>query len=93
MPIPSLSDKGLSIFTFAAYHELNSGERVSEVVLRDRVGHAADPQGLREVQELGLAQISGEKAVFTESGKRFLDQLLQQIRGLAKGTERTTAVV
>ena len=31
MATQMLSDKGLSILTFAAYHELTSGEHVSEV--------------------------------------------------------------
>jgi hypothetical protein len=92
VPMPMLSDKGLSIFTFAAYHALNSGEHVSEVTLRDQAGHAADPQGVREVTELGLATVNGDMAVFTEEGKRFLDGLLQQIRGTAKTAERATAV-
>lgn len=92
MPMPMLSDKGLSIFAFAAYHALNSGEHVAEVILRDHAGHAADPQGVREVQDLGLAKVDGDMAVLTDAGKRFLDQVLQQIRGVARNAERPTAV-
>ena len=36
MSEPTLSDKGLSIFVFAAYHQLASGKTVSEVVLARR---------------------------------------------------------
>ena len=92
MPMPNLSDKGLSIFAFAAYHELNSGERVAEVVIHDNAGHSADPQGVQEVQELGLAEIDGDRAVLTDSGRRLLDQVLQQIRGIAKFADHPTAV-
>lgn len=92
MPSQTLSDKGLSILTFAAYHELSSGEHVSEVTLRDGAGHAADPQGVAEVEALGLAKVDGQKAILTESGKEVLAQLLQQIRGMTKHAERQTAV-
>lgn len=87
-----LGDKGLSIFTFAAYHQLTSGEQVAEVVLRDGAGHAADPQGIREVEALGLATIEDDKAVLTDSGKALLNTLLEQIRGLSKHAARSTAV-
>lgn len=92
MPTQTLSDKGLSIITFAAYHELTSGEHVSEVTLRDGAGHSADPQGVREVEALGLATVEGDKAVLTEAGKAFLEQVLQQLRGTIKLAERQTAV-
>ena len=91
MPDQMLGDKGLSIFTFAAYHQLTSGEQVAEVILRDGAGHAADPQGVREVEALGLATIEGDKAALTDSGKAFLDKLLEQIRGMSKQAERSTA--
>lgn len=92
MPSQTLSDKGLSILTFAAYHELSSGEHVSEVTLRDGAGHAADPEGVAEIQALGLATVEDQKAILTDSGKDLLAQLLQQIRGMAKHAERQTAV-
>ena len=92
MPTQSMGDKGLSIFTFAAYHQLSSGETVSEVVLRDGAGHAADPQGVREIETLGLATVDGTKAVFTDAGLEFMEQVLTAIRGTAKHAERNTAV-
>ena len=92
MATQTLSDKGLSIITFAAYHELASGERVTEVTLRDGAGHSADPQGVREVEALGLAKVENDKAVLTDSGKTMLEQVLQQIRGTIKLAERQTAV-
>ena len=77
----TLSDKGLSIFVFAAYHQLTSGEPVKEVVLRDGAGHAADPQGVREVEAAGLARVEGERAVLSDAGLSYLEQVLQTLRG------------
>ena len=77
----TLSDKGLSIFVFAAYHQLTSGEPVKEVVLRDGAGHAADPQGVREVEAIGLARVEGERAVLSDAGLSYLEQVLQTLRG------------
>ena len=88
----ALSDKGLSIFVFAAYHQLTSGEPVREVVLRDHAGHAADPQGVREVENNGLARVEGEKAAFSDAGIAFLEQVLQSIRSLAGNVESGRAV-
>jgi hypothetical protein len=88
----SLSDKGLSIFVFAAYHQLTSGEPVREVVLRDHAGHAADPQGVREVEGSGLARIEAEKAVFTDAGIAYLEQVLQAVRATAGKAESGRAV-
>ena len=79
----SLSDKGLSIFVFAAYHQLTSGEPVKEVVLRDGAGHAADPQGVQEVESNGLARVEGERAVLSDAGLSYLEQVLQAVRGTA----------
>ena len=35
MPSPTLSDKAVAVFAFAAYHQLSSGEAVVDVVLKD----------------------------------------------------------
>ena len=37
--VNGLSDKALSIFAFAAYHRLVSGERVTSVIRKDGAGH------------------------------------------------------
>ena len=92
MASQQLGDKGLAVFAFAAYHQLTSGEVVSEVVLDDGAGHHADPQGVQEVQDLGLATVEGKRAVLTESGSKFLATFIQAIQGTAKHAERTTAV-
>lgn len=78
-----LSDKGLSIFVFAAYHQLTSGEPVAEVVLRDGAGHAADPQGVREVEAAGLVRVNGERATLSDAGTSFLSTMIEAIRGTA----------
>ena len=92
MATQMLSDKGLSILTFAAYHQLTSGEQVAELVLRDAAGHRADPDGIREVEALGLLAVNGAKGVLSDDGKRLLASLIEQIRGVAKSVERQTAV-
>ena len=79
----ALSDKGLSIFVFAAYHQLASGGPVREVVLRDHAGHEAHPGGVREVESAGLARVEGERAVFSDAGVAYLEQVLQAIRATA----------
>lgn len=93
MATRQLSDKGLSIFAFAAYHELSSGEAVIEVVLDDGAGHTASRDGVREVEALGLATVANDRAALTESGLQLLALVIQQIRGTAKHTEQTTVVV
>ncbi|MDX7951931.1 hypothetical protein P7D22_12200 [Lichenihabitans sp. Uapishka_5] len=92
MSTVTLSDKGLSIFVFAAYHQLTSGEPVLEVVLRDSAGHAADPQGVREVEDGGLARVENGRAVFSDAGLAYLETVLQAIRATAGKAESGRAV-
>ena len=80
MSEPTLSDKGLSIFVFAAYHQLTSGETVSEVVLRDGAGHAANPQGVREVEAMGLARVDHDRAILSDAGVAYLGQVVDAVR-------------
>jgi hypothetical protein len=79
----SLSDKALSIFTFAAYHGLLSGERVSSVIRRDGKGHEADADGVAELEERGLARSEGDTIAFTDEGVAFLGTVMTGIRGAA----------
>ena len=76
-----LSDKGLAVFAFAAYHQLTSGETVTDVVLHDGAGHSADPAAIRELQEAELATEQNDRAVFTESGQEMLAKVVEAIRG------------
>ena len=79
-----LSDRALSIFTFAAYHHLISGQPISSVVRRDGSGHRADPEGVAEVESRGLATLSDDEITFTEPGVAFVEQVVAAIRE-AKG--------
>jgi hypothetical protein len=76
-----LSDRALSIFAFAAYHHLISGQPISSVVRRDGSGHQADPQGAAEVEERGLATLSDDEITFTEPGIAFVEKTVAAIRG------------
>ncbi|AWN49039.1 hypothetical protein DK419_23975 [Methylobacterium terrae] len=76
-----LSDRALSIFAFAAYHHLISGQPISSVVRRDGSGHHADPQGAAEVEERGLATLSDDEITFTETGIAFVETTVAAIRG------------
>ena len=78
-----LSDKGLAVFAFAAYHQFTSGEKVADVVLHDGAGHAADPQAVKEVEAAGLATVKNDRAEFTPDGQAMLGRVLDAIRGAA----------
>lgn len=92
MDSKQLGDKGLAVFAFAAYHQLTSGETVAEVVVNDGAGHRADPDGVRQVTDLGLAHVEGNRAVFTEKGMAFLATFIQALQGTAKHSSQDSAV-
>ncbi len=81
MPSPTLSDKAVAVFAFAAYHQLSSGEVVVDVVLKDGAGHAADPQAIAELEAADLARRDGDRATFTDSGKHRLAAVVTALRG------------
>ena len=70
----------LSIYAFAAYHRLLSGERVLSVIRKDGKGHEADPPGVAELEEKGLATSTAENVVFTEEGADFAEALVEAMR-------------
>ena len=76
----TLSDKGLAVFAFAAYHQLTSGTTVTDVVLHDGAGHAADPEAIRELEAAGLAKVESERATFTDKGQITFGKILDAIR-------------
>lgn len=80
----TISDKGLSILTFAAYHALSSGETVGQVVIDDGNGHVADPDGLSELSDADLIEVDGARARFTSAGEARLVAVIAAIR-TAKG--------
>ncbi|GJE45010.1 hypothetical protein [Methylobacterium soli] len=75
-----LSDKALSIFAFAAYHRLLSGERVSSVIRRDGHGHEADPAGVAELETRGLASASETEISLGTEAQDFVDAVADAIR-------------
>ncbi|WP_375410962.1 hypothetical protein [uncultured Methylobacterium sp.] len=75
-----LSDKALSIFAFAAYHRLLSGERVLSVIRKDGKGHEPDPAGVAELEQKGLATSTPEDISFTEDGADFAEAVVESIR-------------
>ena len=64
----ALSDKALAVFAFALYHQLESGEPVSRVVLSDGAGRQADGDAVDQLQRAGLATVDGNWIAFTEAG-------------------------
>ena len=79
-----LSDKALSVFVFAAYHELVSGQKVTSVIRRDHAGHVADPDGVAELERRGFITQNGDFLHFSAEGERFLATLLVAIRQQVK---------
>lgn len=76
----ALSDKARSILTFAAYHQLASGEKVRNVVLKDASGHQADPDGVAELREAGLMTVEGDRGRLSDDGVAKLDAYLEAVR-------------
>ncbi|RYE78863.1 MAG: hypothetical protein EOP19_20940 [Hyphomicrobiales bacterium] len=80
----TISDKGLSILTFAAYHALSSGETVGQVVIDDGNGHVADPDGLTELSDADHRRDDRREPRFTSAGEARLAAVIAAIRA-AKG--------
>lgn len=76
-----LSDKALSIFTFAAYNRLLSGERVASVIRKDGAGHEADPEGVSELEGRGLVSASETGIAFDAAAQDFVETLVVALRG------------
>ena len=81
----SLSDKALAVFAFAAYHQLESGQRVSSIVQRDGAGHRADDTAVRELTARGLVQADGRTVAFTPEGERVLQEVVEGLRQALNG--------
>jgi hypothetical protein len=67
-PTDQISDKSLAVFAFAAYHQLQSGQIVREVIASDDAGHGADPEAIQELERLGLVGKDGNRISFTDQG-------------------------
>jgi hypothetical protein len=81
--IQGISDRGLAVFAFAIYHQLESGRRVTHVVREDGAGHHADAEAIQELQRLGLVHVHYDRVGFTAEGEAILDQVLAAIRRAA----------
>ena len=75
-----LSDKARGVFAFAAYHQFSAGEKVTDVVLHDGAGHAADPDAIKELESAGLIEVAHDRAVFTPDGQAVFGRVLEAIR-------------
>jgi hypothetical protein len=84
-----ISDKGIAVFAFAAYHQLEGGHPVREVIVSDRTGHSANPEAIRELEELGLLTRDGNRVSFTDQGEAMLDNVIKSMQQAAGG--QTTA--
>jgi coproporphyrinogen III oxidase-like Fe-S oxidoreductase len=78
----ALSEKALSILTFAAYHRLASGMIVRDVVLEDGAGHKADADGVAEMEQAGLLEVNGTRGTLTDQGEAMLGKVVEAIKGV-----------
>ena len=78
-----LTDKALSIFAFAAYHRLLSGEHVTSVIRSDGKGHEADPEGVAELEARELATTTASDITFTPEGEAFVEAVVESLRQTA----------
>lgn len=75
-----LGDKAMGIFAFAAYHQLTSGETVTEVISADGKGHKADPAGVAALEAAGLAKEGEGRVAFTPEGLTRLASVIEALR-------------
>ena len=80
-----LSDKALAVFAFAIFHELESGKPVSHVILSDEAGHRADPEAVKELEQLGLAVSDGNRLALTPPAEDLKASLIEAMRRQAPG--------
>ena len=78
--IKTISDRGLAVFAFAIYHQLESGNRVTQVVMDDGAGHQADGEGVDELRRLGLVAVESGRVRFTETGEAIIERLIEGLR-------------
>ena len=86
-----ISDRGLAVFAFALYHQLESGNRVTQVVLDDGSGHHADMEAIGELQGLGLVSADGGRLSFTDRGEAVIEEVVFAIRRSASAALTSAA--
>jgi hypothetical protein len=79
--VKGLSDHALSILAFATYHRLVSGERVTSVIRKDGAGHEADPKGVAELTERGLAEASETEISLGHEAQEAVEAMVEALRG------------
>ena len=79
--VNGLSDKALSIFAFAAYHRLVSGERVTSVIRKDGAGHEADLAGVKELEERGLVTAGETDIDLGDTAQATVEAMVAALRG------------
>jgi phage baseplate assembly protein gpV len=87
----SFGDGAAAVFAFAAYHQLQSGQPVTKVILEDGAGHRADQDGVRELQEAGLASVDGNNIVLSETGVALLGQVIDGLKSAVATAPSRTA--
>ncbi len=80
-----LSDKALAVFAFAAFHQLESGQKVSKVTRRDGAGHKADDEAVAELQGRNLITLDGDFIAFTPDAERLLNEAIDGMRRALSG--------
>ena len=81
----NLSDKALSVFAFAAYHQLESGQKVTKVIRRDGSGHQADPEAVQELESRGLVTATDDELSLEPEAERILERIVEGMRRSASG--------
>ncbi|MCB8821798.1 hypothetical protein [Microvirga rosea] len=76
----SLSNEAIAVFAFAIFHQLDSGEPVSHVVLDDGAGHKANENAVKELVERGLATTDGSRLAFSAEAERIKDELIAAMK-------------
>jgi hypothetical protein len=72
-------------FAFAAYHQLESGQKVSSVAQRDGAGHKAGEQAIAELQARGLVKPDGPSIRFTPRGEAVLETAFRGLQRTLNG--------
>jgi hypothetical protein len=86
-----ISDRGLAVLAFAIYHQLESGNRVTQVVLDDGSGHHADMEAVGELQRLDLIAADDRRVSFTKKGEAVIDEAIAGMRRMTSAALDSTA--
>lgn len=90
-PTDQISNKSLMVSAFAAYHQLQSGQTVREVIAPDGVGHSADPEAIEELGKFGLVVKDGNRVSFIDQGETVLDRVVKNMRQTADDRQANDA--